>query len=126
MKDTNFLYSIATLAIGSLLSIFISFATGTLPTSTPREASAARLTVSAKTTVKKDCDCCREITLEELAASRERLATVRKQRLAYQKASQLIQQYGFEEGLRRTKAFAPEVAEQLEHFTEKYRVAAEH
>ena len=129
MKDTHFLYSVATLAIGSLLSIFVSLATGTLPTSTPREArgaSAARETTPAKNTVKKDCDCCRERTPEELAASQERLASLRKQRLAYQKASELLKQYGFEEGLRRTKAFAPEVAEQLEHFIEKYTIAEEH
>ncbi len=129
MKDMHFLYSIATLAIGSILAIFVSLATGTLPTSTPRDArdaSAVRATTPATPTVKKDCDCCGEMTPEELAASRERLASLEKQRLAYQNASQLIQQYGSEEGLRRLKASHPEVAEQLEHFIEKYRVAETH
>lgn len=121
MKDTHFLYSIATLAIGSLLAIFVSLATGTLPTSTPREASA-----SLSTPAPKDCACCGEMTAEELAASRESLASLKKQRLAYQKASELLKQYGLEEGLRRLKASHPEVAEYLEEFTEKYSVAAEH
>lgn len=122
MKDTSFLYSVATLAIGSILAIFVSLSTGTLPTSTPREASAAFSTPL----IKKDCDCCRERTPEKLAASRERLASLRKQRLAYQKASQLIQQYGLEEGLRRLKASHPEITKHLEYFIEKDRVAEEH
>ena len=122
MKDTHFLYSIATLAVGSILAIFISFATGTLPTATPREASAVRAT----TPTKKDCDCCAEMTPEELVASREQLAALREQRAAYQKATELIKQHGLEEGLRRIKQSHPEIAEQLEHFTEKYTVAQEH
>ena len=125
MKDTHFLYSIATLAIGSLLAIFVSFATGTLPKSPLREVRVSPTTL-ATAPAPKNCECCGKVTAEELKASRESLAAVRKQRLAYQKASQLIQQYGIEEGLRRLKASHPEVAEQLEHFTEKYRVAAEH
>ena len=122
MKDTHFLYSIATLAIGSILAIFVCLATGSLPTSTPREASDAIATTPAK----KDCDCCSEITSEDLAASRERLASLRKQRQAYAKATELVKQYGLEEGLRRIKQSHPEIAEQLEKFTEKYTVAEEH
>lgn len=121
MKDTSFLYSVATLAIGSIFSIFISLATGTLPISTPREAAAL-----AKTTpIKKDCNCCHQTTPQELAASREQLAALRKQRVAYQKAAELLKQYGLEEGLRHLKKSHPEIAEQLEHFTEKYTVAEE-
>ena len=122
MKDTHFLYSIATLAIGSILAIFVGLATGTLPTSTPREASAA---LATRTSEKKDCNCCSKVSAENLAASQERIVPLKTQRLAYQKASELIQQYGLEEGLRRIKEFAPEIAEHLEHFTEKDTVAQE-
>ena len=125
MKDTYFLYSIATLAIGSILAIFVSLATGTLPKLTPRDGRVAPA-VFLTTPAKKDCDCCNEMTAEEVAASRERIASLKKQRLAYQRASELIQQYGLKEGLRRVKEFAPEIAEHLEHFTEKDTVAEKH
>ena len=125
MKDTHFLYSLATLAIGSILAIFVSLATGTLPKSTPREVRVAPAAFSTPP-INKGCDCCGEMTPEELAASRERIASLKKQRLAYQKATELLKQYGLEEGLRRIKAFAPEIAEHLEYFTEKDTVAQEH
>ena len=35
MKDTHFLCSIATIALGSIITIFVSYATNTLPTATP-------------------------------------------------------------------------------------------
>ena len=124
MKDTHFLYSIATLAIGSILAIFVSLATGTLPKSTPREARET--SAVPKTPGKKGCDCCSEMTPQELAAFRQRNEAVREQRAAYQKATELLKQYGLDEGLRRIKQFAPEIAEQLEDFTEKYTVAQEH
>ncbi len=122
MKDTHFLYSIATLAIGSIIAIFVGLATGSLPTSIQREVPAVLATIPAK----KDCDCCNEMTAEEVGASRERITSLKKQRLAYQKASELIQQYGLKEGLRRIKEFAPEIAEHLEHFTEKDIVVEKH
>ena len=71
MKDTHFLYSVATLAIGSILAIFVGLATGSLPTSIPREASA----VIATTSITKDCNCCSDMSAEDLAASREQLGT---------------------------------------------------
>ena len=80
----------------------------------------------ATTSAQKNCDCCSELTPEELAASREHLASVQKQRLAYQKVYELIQQYGLKEGLRRLKQSYPEIAERFEHFTENYAVAEEH
>ncbi|MYH83653.1 hypothetical protein F4141_23475 [Candidatus Poribacteria bacterium] len=67
----HFLYSIATLAIGSILAIFVGLATGFLPTSIPRKASVIRATPP-----QKDCDCCRQMTPQELAASREQLAAL--------------------------------------------------
>ena len=125
MKDTYFLYSVATLAIGSILAIFVSLATGTLPKSTPRDGRVAPA-VLLTTPAKKDCDCCNEMTAEELAASRERIASLKQQRLAYQKATELIKQYGLEEGLRRLKKSHPEIAEHLEYFTEKDTIAEKH
>ena len=122
MKDTHFLYSIATLAVGSILAIFASYATDTLPKQTPRTLSPA----IATTPIKKDCDCCRQMTPQELAASREQLAALRKQWQAYAKANELLKQHGIKEGLRRIKQSHPEIAEHLEHFTYKYTVAQEH
>ena len=123
MKDTHFLYSIATLAVGSILAIFVSLATGTLPTSTPREASAALTTTTSR---KKDCGCCPEMTAQELAAFQEQITPLREQRVAYQKATELLKQHGLEQGLRRIKLSNPEIAEQLEHFINKYSVEATH
>lgn len=125
MKDTYFFYSVATLAIGSILVIFVSLAIGTLPTSTPREVRAADA-ARATTRPQKDCDCCRQMTPQELETSREQLAALRNQRAAYQKATELLKQYGLEKGLRRIKQSHPKIAEQLEDFTEKYTVAREH
>ena len=124
MKDTRFLYSIATLAIGSILSIFVGLATGMLPKSVPRCVRVAPATFGT-TLAKKDCDCCSKMSPQELAAFRMRSEALKKRRVAYQKAAKLIAQYGREEGLRRIKQFAPEIAEQLENFTEKYTVAQE-
>lgn len=110
MSDTHFLYSIATLAIGSIIAIFVCYATDTLPTHTPRHS----IPVVATTPVTKNCGCCAEITLQELKASRQRLAKLRKQQQAYKEAVELLKQYGLEEGLRRLKQSAPAVASQLE------------
>ncbi|MYB92658.1 hypothetical protein F4167_10995 [Candidatus Poribacteria bacterium] len=115
MKDTHFLYSIATLAIGSILAIFVSLATGTLPTSTPRSASADFATTPAK----KDCECCTGMTEAEKKAYRERTEKLQKQRQTYQKAVKLILKHGRPEALRRLKHSDPEIAEQLERFTVK-------
>ena len=35
MKQTHFLYSIATIVLGSIIAIFVSYATNTFPTATP-------------------------------------------------------------------------------------------
>ena len=115
MKDTHFLYSIATLAIGSILAIFVSLVTGTLPTSTPREASGNFATTQAK----KNCQCCTGMTEAEKKAHRERAEKLQKQRQAYQKAVKLILKHGRPEALRHLKHSDPEIAEELEHFTVK-------
>ncbi len=65
------------------------------------------------------------MTTEKSAASRKRIASFKK-RLAYQKASELIQEYGLKEGLRRLKKSHPEIAEYLEYFTEKDTVVEKH
>ena len=125
MKDTHFLYSIATLAIGSIITIFVSYATNTLPTHTPRNSIAAIATTPAT----KKCGCCTKMTpqdLKELKAFKQRNEKIRKQRQAYLKAAEFITQYGREEGLRRIRQIAPEVASQIEHFTEKYTTPAKH
>ena len=122
MKDTHFLYSIATLAIGSIIAIFVSYATDTLPMHTPRNLTAAITTTPAT----KNCACCTKMTPQESRTFKQRNEKIRKQRQAYQKAAELITQYGREEGLHRLKQIAPEVASQIEHFTEKYSIAAEH
>ena len=125
MKDTHFLYSIATLAIGSILAIFVGLATGSLPTSIPREAREVSDAI-ATTPTKKDCDCCSKMSPQRLTAFRKRTEARRQQRTAYKKATELVKQYGFEEGIRRLKQFHPEILEQLEQFTEKDTVAEEH
>ena len=121
MKDTHFLYSIATLAIGSIIAIFVSYATDTLPTQTLRNSTAAIATTPAA----KNCSCCSEMTPQESRAFKQRNEKIRKRRQAYLKAAELITQYGREEGLQRIRQIAPEVATQIEHFTEKYSTAAE-
>ena len=122
MKDTNFLYSIVTLAIGSIIVIFVSYATNTLPTHTPRYSTASIKTNPSK----KNCACCSEMTPQEVAAFRQHNEALQKRQQAYKKADELLRQYGLEEGLRRIKQSAPEVAAQLESFTQKYTVDQKH
>ena len=122
MKDTHFLYSIATLAIGSILVIFVSYATDSLPIATSRHSTAAIATPAAK----KNCGCCAKMSPQELKTLQQRNEELRKQRTAYKKATELLKQHGLEEGLRRIKQSDPEIAAQLEHFTKKYTVAQEH
>ena len=112
MKDTHFLYSIATLALGSILTIFASYATDTLPRHTPHTSSP----MIATTPVAKSCGCCSKITLQELKASQRRNEALRKQRQAYAKATELLKQHGIKEGLRRIKQTHPEIASELERF----------
>lgn len=77
MKDTHFLCVIAVLAIVGLSAIFIGYATGTLPTYTPRQIEATTSTNEDTTNVKKGCSCCKE----DLAKFREFLEK-RKRRKA--------------------------------------------
>ena len=112
MKETHFLYSIATLAVGSILVIFASYATDTLPKQTQRKPSP----VIATTPVAKNCGCCREITAQELKAFRQRNEALRKQRQAYAKATELLKQHGIKEGLSRIKQSHPEIASEFERF----------
>ena len=67
MKDTHFLYIVAVLAIVGLSAIFIGYATGTLPTYTPRQVEMATSANEDTTNVKKGCSCCKE----DLAKFRE-------------------------------------------------------
>lgn len=115
MKDTHFLYSIATLAIGSIIAIFVSYATDTLPTHTPRNLTATVATTPAA----KNCSCCAKMTPQELRAFQQRNEEFRKHRQAYKKATELLKQHGLEEGLRRIRQFDPKIASQLEHFITK-------
>lgn len=121
MKDTHFLYSIATLAIGSIFAIFVSYAAGTLPTMTPQETSPTIATTPAM----KSCGCCVK-TPQELKARLQRNEALRKQWRTYRKAAELIKQYGLTEGPRRIKEFAPEVAAQFENFPQKNAPNQEH
>ena len=112
MKDTHFLYSIATLAIGSIIAIFVSYATDTLPMHTSRNSTVA----IAKTSATKNCSCCAKMTPQELRAFQQRNEKLRKQEQTYRKATELLKQYGLEEGLRRIRELDPKIASQLEHF----------
>ena len=112
MKDTHFLYSMTTLALGSIVAIFVSYATDTLPMPSPRKPIARVAAVS----LKKNCGCCDQVTLEESLMLRQRHAKLRKQQQAYRKASQLLREHGLEEGMRRIKQSHPEIAAQLEYF----------
>lgn len=67
MKDTHFLYIIAVLAIVGLSATFIGYATGTLPTYTPRQIETTISAGDNATEVKKGCSCCKE----DLAKFRE-------------------------------------------------------
>ena len=118
MKDTHFLYSIATLAIGSIIAIFVSYTTGSLPKPTPRGAAPSTVTTPAA----KKCGCCAEITPQELKARRQQNEALRKKWQAYIKATELLKKYGLQEGLRRIKQSNPEIAAQLENFTQKNSV----
>lgn len=122
MKDTHFLYSIATIALGSIIAIFVSYGTNALPTATRRAVTSAIST----TLVTKSCSCCAKVVPQELETFQQRNEEVRKQRQAYVKATELLQQYGLQEGLRRIKQFDPEIAAHLEHFINIHSVTAAH
>lgn len=115
MKDSHFLYSIATLALGSIIAIFVGYITNTLPMHTPRD-SAPAIAIPLE---RKSCGCCTQMTPQEMHE-------FRKRHKKYKQVTTLLTQYGLEKGLRRIKQFAPEIAEQLEDFTEKNSFAQEH
>ena len=112
MKDTHFLYSIATLALGSIIAIFASYATDTLPMHTPRTPSL----MIATTPVVKTCSCCQKITAQESKSFRQRNEALRKQRQAYTKATELLEQHDIKDEMRRIKQSNPEITSQLESF----------
>lgn len=62
MKDTHFLYGIATFALLAILAAFIAYATGTLPTHTPQQHVPVETVVPAATpttvVTEKSCGCC--------------------------------------------------------------------
>lgn len=110
MKDTHFLYSIATLALGSIIAIFVSYATNTLPTHGQRDSTPAIATTSET----KNCGCCTKITPQELKALRQRSEKLREHMKAYKHASDILKQFGIEEGIQKLKDSHPEIATQLE------------
>lgn len=57
MKDTHFLYIIAVLAVVGITTVFIAYATDTLPMHTPKVISSSPPKL---TTEKKKCGCCSE------------------------------------------------------------------
>ncbi len=116
MKDIHFLYCIVILAVGSILFIFVSYATDNLPKQTPRNASDSAITLTPKT---KNCGCCAKLTPQEHKVLRKKLQT-------YKKSAELLKEYGLKEGLRRIKAYDPNVSAQLEHFLSKSSAAAAH
>ena len=115
MKDTHFLYSIATLGLGSIIAIFVGYVTNTLPMHTQGYAAPPVV----RTPVKKECSCCTQITSQEKQE-------FRKQRKRYKHATTLLKQYGLEEGLLRIKQSDAAVAAELERFTKKGSVAVGH
>lgn len=122
MKDTHFLYSIVTLALGSIIAILVCFATNSLPKQTQRVVSSSTET-SPKT---KNCKCCVKISLQELKALLKQNQALQKQRQTYIIATELIEQYGLKEGIHRIKQTYPGVAAQLEFFIKKHTVATKH
>ena len=112
MKDTHFLYSIATFGLGSVIAIFVGCITNTLPMHTQRYSAPTLV----RTPAKKKCVCCTQRTPQE---KQEFI----KQRKRYKRATTLIRQYGLEEGLLRIKQSDPAAAEVLEKFTKKGSVA---
>ena len=115
MKDTHFLYSIATLGLGSIIAIFVGYVTNTLPMHTQGYAAPPVV----RTPAKKECSCCTQITSQEKQE-------FRKQRKRYKHAITLLKQYGLEEGLLRIKQSDAAVAAELERFTKKGSVAVGH
>lgn len=67
MKDIHFLYIIFVLAVVGISATFIGYATGTLPTYTPRQMGTTPSINDRATKVKKGCSCCKE----DLAKFRE-------------------------------------------------------
>lgn len=112
MKDTHFLYSIATLTLGSIIAIFVGYGTNTLPMHTPRHSRP----ILTRTPTLKDCSCCVKLTPQELTASRQHIEKLRRQQQDYKRATELLKQYGAKEGFRLIKQFSPEIASQLESF----------
>ncbi len=132
MKDTHFLYSIATLhsaASSQSLSVMppVHFQC-THRTSTAVIAPAPAVfglradRHSPAKTASKNCGYCAERSPQELAAFRQRHEKLQKQATAYRKPAELIKQYGLEEGLRRIKQSDLEIATQLESFIQKHSV----
>ena len=60
MKDIHFLYIIVVLAVIGISAIFIGYATGTLPTYTPRQIGTTTAANENATKVEKSCGCCKE------------------------------------------------------------------
>jgi len=58
MKDTHFLYGIATFTLVGIFTGFIGYATDMLPTHTPRQQGPVETTTTVVN--KKSCSCCED------------------------------------------------------------------
>ncbi|MYG09214.1 hypothetical protein F4054_00700 [Candidatus Poribacteria bacterium] len=123
MKDTYFLYGVTILAILAISAVFISYATDTLPMSTPRQRASVAPPV--QTGAKKPCGCCAEKTRQILKSLRQIREKSQEHQQQYKQAMRLFARYGTEEGLRRIKKETPEVAVFFERFIEKNAASPE-
>lgn len=79
MRDTHFLYGIATFALLAMLAGLIIYATDSLPTHTPQQQAPMEtvvpLSTASTTGTKKSCGCCaerRERLQKRIREARER------------------------------------------------------
>ena len=114
IRDTHFPYVVVVLAVIGIFSVFISYATDMLPIHTSKQRTP--LATSSRVVKKKSCACCTKTTVQDLEILRQN----RQKRLAHQQrytqATDLITQYGLEEGIRKLKQSDPEIAAQFERF----------
>lgn len=74
MKDTHFLYGVAILAVIGIITVFIVYATDTLPKPVPTPVTAKAPKVTKQ---KKECSCCSEKLNEVLKKIKKDIRTNR-------------------------------------------------
>ncbi len=109
MKDINFLYSVAIIALVGMLVCFIGSATNTLHMRNKKESQVITTTVRKKT-----CACCDEEPAKIVKAIRQNREKMNANQQKYIQATTLLEQYGLEEGLRKIKQSDPEIATKFE------------